>query len=710
MVTYAPFDKLIGIKIGSYRLEQFVEQNRWGPVFLARTDPAAHTYLLRILAWPSNIIAREREAYLERFQHQANQIATLQHPDILPLLDYGSYRGMPYLVFPHTPTRSLHARLMKNGPMDIFIVGRYLDQIAAALEYAHQHAVLHGNLSVESIFTRLDGHLIVADFGMARMFELSEHSGQRKLFYGSSATCAPEQLLGKPVGAYTDVYALGAVLYQLLTGSQVFSGSTFNEIAQQHLYAPVPLLNAQRPDLPADLYSIITRALAKDPMQRFSQAGALANAYHRIVAPVNKARVPFVITSSHEDHKQEPSIALQSEVQHTEQMEDKKGLAVMDSNDGLQRSMPLTPLPQALPLPDTIGRRHAPRPPLRQNKALITLLIALLLVMSSMAGVALLAKQNNAVSSSTGQVTFFDSQNGSPGHTDALSLVVHGLNAPPAGSQYNVWFINDQSEEIIALGTLTENGQTFAMNYSEETGKNLLGAGDKIEITQEQGAVKLPVGKVVLVGTFPARAFLHVQHLLVSIPSTPGKIGVLVGLLNQTRLANVQADVLQNVAANRNTVAVQCAAQSIIDIIEGSQGLHYKSLTTTCARQNVTASGDGLGILGKGYTLDAAEHAILAASQPDTTNTLRIHSRLVELAASNIKGWLTTADQDAVSLRDNPTNLTKVQPIVTLCDHAYHGVDMDNDGQINPVTGEAGATTAYLQGQQMITLSLAAGS
>src|SRR5947209_16286704 len=100
-------------------------------------------------------------------------------------------------------------------------------------------------------------------------------------------------------------------------------------------------------------------------------------------------------------------------------------------------------------------------------------------------------------------------------------------------------------------------------------------------------------------------------------------------------------------------------------------------------------TGDGFGLLGKGYLAGATEHATLAISQPDATNTMRLHAGLIAIALSNIKGWVTTIEQDALHLRENPTDLTKVQEIVTLADAAYHGVDVNGDGKIDPITGEA---------------------
>jgi serine/threonine protein kinase len=726
MVEYASLDRLIGTRLGNYRLEQSLGQGKWGPVFLARTDTADTAYLLRILAGLTLSGAKDRQAYLERFQHQASQIATLQHPNILPLLDYGSYHGMPYLVSPHIAMRSLRTRLAKGVSLDVLTVGRYLDQIAATLDYAHQHGVLHGSLSVDCISIRLDGQLVVADFGVVSLLLLDNKELLRDQLDGWSGTCAPEQLLGKPVGPYTDVYALGSVLYALLTGSPVFPGNTPEEIAQQHLYASVPLLSQWRSDLPAGLYSIIARALAKDPAQRFHHPGVLANAYHRIIDPHNRSRVPFIVNTSPAEQDQQAfaSAVSMPGAQFTELGGSSSVSTIVDRDHDSQRPAPQTAFPRDLPRfpqSDPFASPEVPRSSLmrrfrRKNLRRDALIVALIILFlaASVFGITYLARQGTA-SGVTGQVTFFDDQSGPVGHTDALTIIAQGLDAPPAGFQYNAWFINNQNEEVLPLGKLTAKNQSFSLTYVGESsngqaGSSLLTLGDKLEVTLEQTAVKLPGGKVVLIGMFPPKAFEHIQHLLVSFPDTPGKIGLLVGALDQTRLLNIQAAVLQSLTASRDTVAIGCVAQSIINITEGVQGPHYHPLTATCALKNVTATGDGFGLLGKGYLLGASEHAAFATEQPDATSSMHLHAGLMAIALSNIKGWVTTINQDALNLRRDPANLTKIQEIVMLADAAYHGVDANSDGQIDPVVGEAGALTAYLQGQLMSTISLAPGS
>ena len=135
-------DKLIGATLGSYHLEQLLESRSLAPVFLARNSTTGAMYRLGILMSPVDLPSEQRIVYLGRFQQEANSISALHHPSILPLFDYGNSGGMPYLVWAHSPMKPLNAELAK-GPMDLIRISRYLDQIAAALEHAHEHGVLH---------------------------------------------------------------------------------------------------------------------------------------------------------------------------------------------------------------------------------------------------------------------------------------------------------------------------------------------------------------------------------------------------------------------------------------------------------------------------------------------------------------------------------------------------------------------------------------
>ena len=297
-----------GSALGEYLLEQLLETGEAGQVFLARHVTTGVPFRLRILAVPAHLDAEARMLYLGYVQKQANQITTLKHAHILSLLSYGAHQSIPYLAYQQYPMESLSKHLAQHGPLNAQRAGSYLDQLAAALECGHQHGILHRNFNTDNIFIKQDGNLVVADFGVLHMLQqgsgyqqnpaqrdLSSEAKQNAMFGMNEASSpAPEQVSGNPVDTTTDVYALGATLYRMLTGHRVFRGNTRAEIAQQNLSAPVPPLSNWRRDLPAALDNLIARAMTKDPRQRFARPGELANAYHQIVAPSNSNRQPFV--------------------------------------------------------------------------------------------------------------------------------------------------------------------------------------------------------------------------------------------------------------------------------------------------------------------------------------------------------------------------------------------------------------------------------
>ncbi|QBD80008.1 hypothetical protein EPA93_30105 [Ktedonosporobacter rubrisoli] len=305
------------------------------------------------------------------------------------------------------------------------------------------------------------------------------------------------------------------------------------------------------------------------------------------------------------------------------------------------------------------------------------------------------------------QAFFSDSQPGQAPNS-LLKISAQGLDAPPEGQQYAAWIVDEATEKVMALGTLKPLGQQYVLAVTDKD-INLLGSGNKLEITLEQSNLTAPAGKIVLSATFPTLAFIHIKHLLVHFPTTPGQIGLLVGLRAQAQLLEKQSTILKQAADNHNTAALRCAAQSIIDIVEGTGGQAARPLSESCKLQHIEQSGDGYGLLGSsGYIANVAAHASLAATQRDSTDTIRDHAHHVITATDNLKGWITTIDRDARNLLQNPGNVAEVQEISQLTDHALNGVDRNDDGRIDPIAGEAGVLTAYAQGQLMASLIMKA--
>ncbi len=718
----SPYEQWVGLSVGPYRLDELVGESELGPIFAARDTTNGTTFLLRILPVVAAESAGQVNAYRTEVQRFATKVGALRHPYMLPLVDYGLYQGLPYLVWPHLVMRSLTARVTQSGPADVVTVGRYVDQIAAALEAAHQQALLHRNLSTDNIFIQLDGHLVVADFGVRRLMELLGTAERTLPFYGSQEACAPEQISGGQADTSTDVYALAGVTYRLLTGYPVFPADSAESLLRQHAYAQPPSLSVWRRGLPADLDGVLAAALAKEQAARTRHPGAFANAYHAIIAPYSMTRVPFAEAeppASSSQTSRAAEAALPAQAPHVTAISEGEAVGALPGGGS---STGRAEIHGAGRRSATGGSRGARR--LARDGLFVSVLVVLVLVSGGLF-LAFRGQGGGAVAQPGGTVAFVDSTHGPSGHTDALHIVMRGVAAPPSGSVYVAWFVDAQSESVSPIGTLTRQGQTYALDYQGDAangqpGANLLTQGAEIEITQEQSAGKVPLGTVVMTASFPPQALVHIQHLLVSFPTTPGKIGLLVGTLTQTQELDAQAAALQNAAASGNTAAVQCSAQSMLDIIEGARGTHYRPLSSACADLNITLTGDGYGLLappsagaGKpaysdagGYLDGASDHAALAAAAPDATAQIQLHAGHVEVALSNIKGWVTTADHDALRLLTTPTDASAVSDLVAVCDHAYHGVPGNPDETIHPVPGQAGAVTAYEHGQFMATLSL----
>lgn len=393
---------------------------------------------------------------------------------------------------------------------------------------------------------------------------------------------------------------------------------------------------------------------------------------------------------------------------------------ILTSPQSSQRSTPQTPVRNYIPVSDVPTAPSKPQTPSRKSnngRIVLFAVLALLVIAGGTLGVIALLKNNTSstgnnngntpvATSSTGVVSFSDSQNGS-GNSNVVAISANALATPPAGSQYDAWLVDTQNEHIFSLGTLTQNKDgTYSVKFTSN--HNELGRGNKVEITLEQGAVTLPTGKVILSATFPPLAFIHIRHLLVSFPNTPGNIGLMVGLIDQSQKLSAASQLLQSIAGSNNTIAIQCAAQSIVDIDEGSQGPHYQQLSNNCAAHNITQAGDGYGLLGtNGYITNGQAHASLAATQIDATVSIKVHAGHVHICLGNMEGWITTIDNDALALLNNPGNTAKVQEIVTLANHALNGVDINGDESIDPVPGEGGANTAYYHAQLMAALVLA---
>jgi serine/threonine-protein kinase len=225
----------------------------------------------------------------ERFHREIRIAASLTHPHILPVYDSGDAGGLLFYVMPNMEGRSLRERLEAERQLPVDEALRIGREIASALDYAHRNRVIHRDIKPENILFQ-EGSALVADFGIGKALTGSAGTTQTGLAIGTPAYMSPEQSSGDPdLDGRSDIYSLGCVLYEMLTGEVPFTGPTAQAIMAKRFLSPVPHVKAMR-DVPDGLDATVTRALARAPVDRFATAAQFAAAL--VLSPGVSTRTP----------------------------------------------------------------------------------------------------------------------------------------------------------------------------------------------------------------------------------------------------------------------------------------------------------------------------------------------------------------------------------------------------------------------------------
>jgi tetratricopeptide (TPR) repeat protein len=254
-------------------------------VYLARDDRHDRPVAVKVLA-PELAVALGAE----RFLREIEIVARLNHPHILPLHDSGHAAGVLYYVMPYVEGESLRERLRREPQLPIDEALRIADEVAEALDHAHQLGIIHRDVKPENVLLS-GGHALLADFGIARALGSAprENLTETGLPMGTVAYMSPEQATGsKTVDGRSDLYSLGCVLYEMLAGEPPYMGGSAEAILAKRLSEPVPRLRTLRGTVPEGVEQVITRSLARSPADRFATAGDFCLALsepHRWIPP-----------------------------------------------------------------------------------------------------------------------------------------------------------------------------------------------------------------------------------------------------------------------------------------------------------------------------------------------------------------------------------------------------------------------------------------
>lgn len=258
-----------GQQLGHYRLIRQLGRGGFADVYLGEHLYLNTTVAIKVLQ------THLAENDLPDFIREARTIASLSHPHIIRVQDFGLEDEVPYLVMEYAPNGTLRQRFPKGTRLSVATIMPFVRQVAEALDYAHSRRLIHRDVKPENMLLGPKMNVLLSDFGIALIAQTTREQSRHEVV-GTASYMSPEQLQGRPQPA-SDQYALGIVVYEWLAGDLPFRG-TFTEVASQHVLAPPPPLRQKVPDISYDLEAVIQTALAKDPQQRFASASAFANA------------------------------------------------------------------------------------------------------------------------------------------------------------------------------------------------------------------------------------------------------------------------------------------------------------------------------------------------------------------------------------------------------------------------------------------------
>jgi serine/threonine protein kinase len=660
----------IGKTLGRVRIESLLARGGMAEVYLG-----THTTLQREVA--VKILRNQYEddpLLLERFEREARVVAKLRHPNIVQVFDFDTIDDRPYLVMEYIPGPSLSKYLMalqaKNGRLALPLVSRLLTGVANALQYAHESGVIHrdvkpGNILLTSRSSQIvlgeplpmDFEPVLTDFGLVRFLNSSRQTSAGQTA-GTPAYMSPEQAVGKTTDGRTDIYSLGIVLYELLSGNVPFDGETTMSVLLKHLNEPP----ASIPGLTPALQMSLDRALAKEPADRFQNPDEFATAFNTALEETSSAST--LATAS----------------------------AVLDPTPAKKITRPTK---------------------LRKYWRQATLAGALIIFVGAsflLNGISPIVNEtpttspatNTAVESvplSLGPTGVLHFQDGTA-ILDQATLTAQAMPAPPAGSHYEVWLVGGGERRSLGVLLVDGNGRGI-LTFDKSQGENLLAVYNQVEIIIKPDPDSDPnvLERVAYSYTLPGDGLVYLRRLLVLFPTTPKQVALIQGLTTQAKLIDKTAREMLDHYENNDEAGTREKAESLFNLLVGAQNSEYKDWN---GDGQITDPGDGYGLLlngdNLGYIQAVYSHADYAVNSAGASRNMIVNGENVKVCIQHLARW-TPELRDRILTILNAPSLSDmdagVRDSVTLADQMLNGIDVDGNEEIEPLSGGCGVLTAY---------------
>jgi tRNA A-37 threonylcarbamoyl transferase component Bud32 len=267
-----------GQMLGPYRIINQIGKGGMATVYKAYQASVDRYVAIKVL--PSQLA--ESKEFAARFQQEARIIAKLEHPHILPVFDYGESNGIAYFVMRYLEAGTLKDKMEVGRPLPLNEIDKIFTQLTDALSYAHGHGIVHRDLKPANALIDSQGNIFLTDFGIAKLLEsASPRLTQTDAIMGTPAYISPEQAQGHTVDQRSDIYSLGIILYEMVTGSVPYTAETPLAVLFKHISDPLPPPSLVKSDVPVPIEQVILKALAKDPRDRYATAAEFVTAWKR---------------------------------------------------------------------------------------------------------------------------------------------------------------------------------------------------------------------------------------------------------------------------------------------------------------------------------------------------------------------------------------------------------------------------------------------
>lgn len=671
----------IGRTLGRVRVESLVARGGMAEVYLG-----THTTLQRDVAVKILRNAFEDEPRVrERFELEARAVAQLRHPNIVQVYDFDTIDGQPFIVMEYIrgPSLSRYLSVLHgiNRRLELSIVSRLLTGVANALQYAHESGVVHrdvkpGNILLTSRSLQvvpgqtipLDFEPVLTDFGLVRILNSSRHTTVGATA-GTPAYMSPEQAMGLATDGRTDIYSLGIVLYEMLSGDVPFDGETTMSVLLKHLNeAPAPV-----PGLSPALQAVLDRALAKTADDRFDTPKEFAAAFEASLNDTADASTLLTVTRVSKAAPENKPTSPQPRTFWTPVILAGLLIALVGAAAFFRGVLPLTGTETPTPVPPS----ETP----------------MLFVPVSLGP--------------TGVLQFHDGN----GVLDQATLIAQAMPAPPAGSLYEIWLLNEEGR--LSLGTLSVDREgRGSLTFDNPQKKNLLSAYSAVEVTIQSDNSSDANGseRVAYSYALPESGLIYLRGLMVSFPTTPDEVGLIHGLAGSAEQLERAAREMLNNHESGNEAETRRNAEAMLNLLVGDQSQDYKDWD---GDEQINDPGDGYGFLLNGdhlgYIQAVYSHADYAVNAAGTSRNIIIHGENAKLCTQNLARWAPELRDQLLTIL-NAASLSEMEAAIQrsalLADQVLNGIDQNENGIVEPTAGECGVLAAYEATYRMADMHL----